>query len=66
MSTFLEQIRLAEMAAENIYFARLDRELIESLHERMQERMQEREDPFRPYIPPPMGPENIPKGVTHE
>ena len=62
MSTFLEQIRLAEMAAENIYFARLDRELIESLHERMQER----EDPFRPYIPPPMGPENIPKGVTHE
>jgi len=36
MSNFVEQLRLAEMAAENIYFAKLDRELIESLHKRMQ------------------------------
>jgi hypothetical protein len=36
MSNFVEQLRLAEMAAENIYFAKLDRELIESLHNRMQ------------------------------
>jgi hypothetical protein len=36
MSGFVEQIRLAEKAAEDIYFAKVDRELIESLHKRMQ------------------------------
>ena len=35
MSDFVEQLRLAEKAAEDIYFAKVDRELIESLHRRM-------------------------------
>lgn len=33
---FVEQLRLAEQAAEGIYFAKVNRELIEALHERMQ------------------------------
>ena len=36
MSDFVEQLRLAEKAAEDIYFAKVNRELIESLHKRMQ------------------------------
>ena len=36
MSDFIEQLRLAEKAAEDIYFAKVNRELIESLHRRMQ------------------------------
>jgi hypothetical protein len=36
MTVFIEQLRLAEKAAENIYFAKLDRELIESLHKRIE------------------------------
>ena len=36
MSDFVEQLRLAEKAAEDIYFAKVNRELIESLHRRMQ------------------------------
>jgi hypothetical protein len=36
MNTFVEQLRLAEKAAEDIYFAKVSRELIESLHKRMQ------------------------------
>ena len=36
MSDFVEQLRLAEKAAEDIYFAKIDRELIEALHKRMQ------------------------------
>lgn len=36
MSDFVEKLRLAEKAAEDIYFAKVDRELIESLHQRMQ------------------------------
>jgi len=35
MSGFIEQLALAEKAAENIYFAKVNRELIESLHKRM-------------------------------
>jgi len=35
MSNFVEQLRLAEKAAEDIYCARVDRELIAALHERM-------------------------------
>jgi hypothetical protein len=35
MSGFVEQLRLAEKAAEDIYFAKVNRELIESLHKRM-------------------------------
>ena len=35
MSGFVEQLMLAERAAENIYFAKVNRELIESLHKRM-------------------------------
>jgi len=35
MSNFVEQIRLAEKAAEDIYFAKVNRELIETLHKRM-------------------------------
>ena len=36
MSDFIEQLRLAEKAAEDIYFAKVSRELIESLHKSMQ------------------------------
>jgi len=36
MSDFVEQLRLAEKAAEDIYFAKVNRELIEALHRRMQ------------------------------
>ena len=36
MGGFVEQLRLAEKAAEDIYFAKVSRELIESLHKRMQ------------------------------
>ena len=36
MGGFVEQLRLAEKAAEDIYFAKVDRELIESMHKRMQ------------------------------
>ena len=36
MSNFVKQLRLAEKAAEDIYFAKVNRELIESLHKRMQ------------------------------
>ena len=35
MGGFIEQLMLAEKAAENIYFAKVNRELIESLHKRM-------------------------------
>lgn len=62
MNAFIEQIRLAEMAAENIYFAKLDRELIESLHKRMQEQ----QGPLRPFVPPPIEPESVPQGETNE
>ena len=37
MSNFVTQLRLAEKAAEDIYFAKISRELIASLHKRMQE-----------------------------
>ena len=36
MSGFVEQLRLAEKAAEDMYFAKVNRELIESLHKRME------------------------------
>ena len=36
MAGFVEQLRLAEKAAEDIYFAKVSRELVESLHKRMQ------------------------------
>ena len=36
MNGFIEQLRLAEKAAEDIYFAKVNRELMESLHKRMQ------------------------------
>ena len=36
MGGFVEQLRLAEKAAEDIYFAKINRELIEALHKRMQ------------------------------
>jgi hypothetical protein len=36
MSDFVEQLRLAEKAAEDIYFAKVSRELIENLHKRIE------------------------------
>ena len=44
MSNFVEHLRLAEKAAEDIYFAKVNRELIESLHKRMQAD----KNPFQP------------------
>lgn len=35
MSDFVEQLALAEKAAEDIYFAKVNRELINALHEQM-------------------------------
>ena len=49
MSDFVEQLRLAEKAAEDIYFAKVDRELIESLHKRMQAE----KNSFQPADPAP-------------
>ena len=37
MSDFVEQLALAEKAAQDIYFASVNRDLIESLHEQMQD-----------------------------
>ena len=45
MSGFVKQLRLAEKAAEDIYFAKVNRELIESLHKRMQAE----KDSFQPF-----------------
>ena len=36
MSDFVDKLKLAEKAAEDIYFAKVNRELIDALHERMQ------------------------------
>jgi hypothetical protein len=36
MSGFVEKLRLAEKAAEDIYFSKVDRDLIEALRKRMQ------------------------------
>ena len=36
MGDFIDKLRLAEKAAEDIYFAKVNRELIESFHKRMQ------------------------------
>ena len=36
MSDFIEKLKLAEKAAEDIYFAKVNRELIDCLHNRMQ------------------------------
>ena len=36
MSDFIEKLKLAEKAAEDIYFAKVNRELIEALHKRAQ------------------------------
>ncbi len=33
MTRFVDQLRLAERAEEDIYFARIDRELIDALHQ---------------------------------
>jgi hypothetical protein len=44
MGDFIEQLRLAEKAAEDIYFAKVSRELIVSLHKRMQAE----KEPYQP------------------
>jgi hypothetical protein len=36
MSGFVERLMLAEKAAEDIYFAKVSRELIDSLHKQLQ------------------------------
>lgn len=36
MSDFVDKLQLAEKAAEDIYFAKVNRELIDALHERME------------------------------
>ena len=36
MNKFVEQLRLAEKAAEDIYFAKVNRELIQLLHIKLQ------------------------------
>jgi hypothetical protein len=33
MTNFVEQLRLAERAKEDVYFAQIDRELIDALHQ---------------------------------
>jgi len=41
MSGFVEQLRLAEKVAEDIYFAKVSRELIESLHQQQRAEKQQ-------------------------
>ena len=36
MTNFVEKLRLAERAKEDVYFSRIDRELIEALHQHEQ------------------------------
>jgi hypothetical protein len=36
MTNLVDQLRLAERAKENVYFARIDRELIDALHQHEQ------------------------------
>jgi hypothetical protein len=36
MTNFVDQLRLAERAKEDVYFARIDRELIDALHQHEQ------------------------------
>ncbi len=36
MSDFVDKLKLAEKAAEDIYFAKVNRELIDALHKRRQ------------------------------
>jgi len=36
MTNFVDKLRLAERAEEDIYFARIDRELIDALHQQEQ------------------------------
>lgn len=45
MSDFVEQLALAEKAAEDIYFARVNRELIESLREQLRAEEHSKEAP---------------------
>ena len=45
MSDFVEQLALAEKAAEDIYFARVNRELIESLREQLRAEEHSQEAP---------------------
>jgi len=42
MTNFVEKLRLAERAKEDVYFSRIDRELIEALHQ--QEQLHDRDD----------------------
>ena len=37
MSDFVDKLKLAEKAAEDIYFAKVNRELIDALHKRAQD-----------------------------
>jgi hypothetical protein len=46
MNGFVEQLRLAEKAAEDIYFSKVDQELIEALHKWMRAE----KEPYRPSI----------------
>jgi len=54
MIGFVEQLRLAEKAAEDIYFARLNRELIEALH-RLTEAEKRSSQPADPATQPGWG-----------
>ena len=42
MTNLIEQLQLIERAQEDIYFARLDRELIAALHAKQEEREESR------------------------
>jgi hypothetical protein len=45
MSGFVEQLRLAEKVAEDIYFAKVSRELIEALHQQQRAEKQQKAAP---------------------
>ncbi len=47
MANFVDKLRLAEKAEEDIYFARIDRELIEALHQQEQREIQTAESKRR-------------------
>ncbi len=51
MSGFVDTMRLKEMAEEDIYFARRDRELVEALRRKKAEQQARGEDPGAPRTP---------------
>jgi hypothetical protein len=66
MNGFVEQLRLAEKAAEDIYFAKVNRELIEYLHKRIQTESESLEPSDQSSAKAPKRQSNIPHAQETE